>query len=46
MAVVFCPDNSLLILKVNDFLPLKTAAKIRNFDLSTKFCVVKTCFLA
>lgn len=36
MAVVFCPDNSLLILKVNDFLPLKTAAKIRNSDFSTK----------
>jgi hypothetical protein len=46
MAVVFCPDNSLLILKVNDFLPLKTAAKIRNFDLPTKFSVIKTCFLA
>ena len=46
MAVVFCPDNSLLILKVNDFLPLKTAAKIRNFDFSTKFSVVKTYCLA
>ena len=46
MAVVFCPDNNLLILKVNDFLPLKTAAKIRNFDFSTKFSVIKTCFLA
>ena len=46
MAVVFCPDNSLLILKVNDFLPLKTAAKIRNFDFSTKFSVVKICYLA
>ena len=46
MAVVFCPDNSLLILKVNDFLPLKTAAKIRNFDFSAKFSVVKTCYLA
>ena len=46
MAVVFCPDNSLLILKVNDFLPLKTAAKIRNFDFSTKFSVVKICCLA
>ena len=46
MAVVFCPDNRLLILKVNDFLPLKTAAKIRNFDFSTKFSVVKTCYLA
>ena len=36
MAVVFCPDNSLLILKVNDFLPLKTAAKIRILDFITK----------
>ena len=36
MAVVFCPDNCLLILKVNDFLPLKTAAKIRNSYFITK----------
>ena len=36
METVFSARNYLLILKVNDFLPLKTGAKIRNSYFTTK----------